>query len=49
MSLDTQNLVLEQEASAQSGTCGSVAPTDMLDQAQAASAFFKRRWRMKGG
>jgi len=41
MSLDTQNLDLEQEASAQSGTCGSVAPTDMLDQAQAASAFLK--------
>lgn len=41
MSLDTQSLDLEQHDPAEPGSCSSLAPTDMLNQAQAASAFLK--------
>lgn len=41
MSLDTHNVDLEQQGSADNGNCSTLAPTDMLDQAQAASAFLK--------
>lgn len=41
MSLDTQSADLDQYDIADGGSCASLAPTDMLDQAQAASAFLK--------
>lgn len=39
MSLEMQNL--ERDVTAEAGNCSTLAPTDMLDQAQAASAFLK--------
>jgi ArsR family transcriptional regulator len=41
MSLDTRTAVLEQEPVTDTGNCSTLAPTDMLEQAQAASAFLK--------
>jgi ArsR family transcriptional regulator len=41
MSLDTQSADLDQYDAAEEASCATLAPTDMLDQAQAASAFLK--------
>jgi len=41
MTLDAQSLGQGQDAAAEAGTGNTLAPTDMLDQAQAASAFLK--------
>ena len=41
MSLETQSLEFDQDVAAEAGDCRTLAPTDMLDQAQAASAFLK--------
>lgn len=41
MSLDTQSADLDQYDAAEGKSCATLAPTDMLDQAQAASAFLK--------
>lgn len=41
MSLGTQSLELDHVTTAEADNCGALAPTDMLDQAQAASAFLK--------
>lgn len=39
--MDTQSLELAQDDASDAAHCGTLAPTDMLDQAQAASAFLK--------
>lgn len=41
MSLGTQSLELDHVTAAEADNCSTLAPTDMLDQAQAASAFLK--------
>ena len=39
--MDTQSLELAQDNASDATQCGALAPTDMLDLAQAASAFLK--------
>lgn len=41
MSLGAQSLELDHDDMANADNCAAMAPTDMLDQAQAASAFLK--------